>query len=102
VFGGQNIFDPIDSPDIATNGRAVQANVITGGVLMAASRRYGEDIRSIGQALEARDIIDFELKRLADSYVIQGMPQTTLAQSLPYHSVTMRFDFAFLCLEDKK
>jgi hypothetical protein len=75
VFGGQNIFDPIDSPDIATNGRAVQANVITGGVLMAASRRYGEDLRSIGQALEARDIIDFELKRLADSYVIQGMPE---------------------------
>jgi hypothetical protein len=42
---------------------------------MAASRRYGEDLRSIGQALEARGIIDFELKRLADLYVIQGMPE---------------------------
>ncbi len=42
---------------------------------MPASRRYGEDLRSIGQALEARDIIDFELKRLADLYVIQGMPE---------------------------
>ena len=42
---------------------------------MAASRRYGEDLRSIGQALEARDIIDFELKRLADLYVIQGIPE---------------------------
>ena len=37
---------------------------------MAASRLYGEDLRSIGQALEARDIIDFELKRLAESYII--------------------------------
>ena len=42
---------------------------------MAASRRYDEDLRSIGQALEARDIIDFELKRLVDLYVIQGMPE---------------------------
>ena len=41
---------------------------------MAASRRYGEDLRSIGQALEARDIIDFELKRLAESYIILGTP----------------------------
>jgi hypothetical protein len=42
---------------------------------MAASKRYDENLRSIGQALEARDIIDFELKRLADLYVIQGMPE---------------------------
>jgi hypothetical protein len=41
---------------------------------MAASRRYGEDLRSIGQALEARDIIDFELKCLADLYIIRGTP----------------------------
>jgi hypothetical protein len=42
---------------------------------MAPTRRYDEDLRAIGQALEARDIIDFELKRLADLYVIQGMPE---------------------------
>ena len=40
---------------------------------MATMRRYDEDLRSVGQALEARDIIDFELKLLADSYVIDGM-----------------------------
>jgi hypothetical protein len=41
---------------------------------MVASRHYGEDLSSIGQALEARDIIDFELKRLAESYIILGTP----------------------------
>jgi hypothetical protein len=40
---------------------------------MATMRRYDEDLRSVGQALEARNIIDFELKLLADSYVIDGM-----------------------------
>jgi hypothetical protein len=39
------------------------------------ARCYAEDLRSIGQALEARDIIDFELKRLADLYVIQAVPE---------------------------
>jgi hypothetical protein len=44
---------------------------------MAATRRYDEDLRAIGQALEARDISVFELKRLADNYIIQGMPDQT-------------------------
>ncbi len=44
---------------------------------MAATRRYDEDLRAIGQALEARDISVFELKRLADNYVIQGTPEQT-------------------------
>ena len=44
---------------------------------MAATRRYDEDLRSVGQALEARDIIDFELKRLVNNYIIQGMPDQT-------------------------
>jgi hypothetical protein len=42
---------------------------------MATMRRYDEDLRSVGQALEARNIVDFELKLLADSYVIDGMPE---------------------------
>ncbi len=43
---------------------------------MAATRRhYDEDLRAIGQALEARDISVFELKRLADNYIIQGLPE---------------------------
>jgi hypothetical protein len=44
---------------------------------MAATRRYDEDLRAIGQALEARDISVFELKRLADNYIIQGVPDQT-------------------------
>jgi hypothetical protein len=44
---------------------------------MAAARRYDEDLKAIGQALEARDISVFELKRLADNYVIQGLPEQT-------------------------
>src|SRR6266705_1861574 len=44
---------------------------------MAAARRYDEDLRAIGQAFEARDISVFELKRLADNYVIQGLPEQT-------------------------
>jgi len=44
---------------------------------MAAARRYDEDLRAIGQVLEARDISVFELKRLADNYVIQGTPEQT-------------------------
>jgi hypothetical protein len=41
---------------------------------MAGTRHYDEDLRAIGQALEARDISVFELKRVEGLYVIQGMP----------------------------
>jgi hypothetical protein len=44
---------------------------------MAAKRRYDEDLRAIGQALEARDINVFVLKQLAENYVIEGMPDPT-------------------------
>jgi hypothetical protein len=44
---------------------------------MAATRRYDEDLRTIGQALEARDISVFELKRLSDNYIVQGIPDQT-------------------------
>ncbi len=44
---------------------------------MAPTRHYDEDLRAIGQALEARDISVFELKHLADWYVIQGTPEQT-------------------------
>jgi hypothetical protein len=44
---------------------------------MAASKPYDEDLRSIGQALEARNITVFELKRIRDMYIIQGMPEQT-------------------------
>ena len=41
---------------------------------MAATRRYDEELRSIGQALEARDISVFELKQTAENYIIEGTP----------------------------
>jgi len=44
---------------------------------MAATRHYDEDLRAIGQALEAKDISVFELKRMADWYVVQGTPEQT-------------------------
>ena len=44
---------------------------------MAATRRYDEDLRAIGQALEARDINVFVLKRLAENYAIEAMPEQT-------------------------
>jgi hypothetical protein len=44
---------------------------------MAATKSYDEHLRSIGQALEARNISVFELKRLGDRYIIQGMPEQT-------------------------
>jgi len=44
---------------------------------MVAVRRYDEDLRAIGQALEARDISNFELKRLNDAYIISGVPEQT-------------------------
>jgi len=39
---------------------------------MAATRRYDEELRAIGQALEAKDISVFELKQTADNYIIEG------------------------------
>jgi hypothetical protein len=44
---------------------------------MASMRRYDEDLRAIGQALEARDISVFEVKRLADNYIIEVEPEQT-------------------------
>jgi hypothetical protein len=44
---------------------------------MASMRRYDEDLRAIGQALEARNINVFVLKQLAENYVIEVMPDDT-------------------------
>ena len=41
---------------------------------MATETCYGEDFRSIGQALEAKNVRSFELKRLGDWYILQGVP----------------------------
>jgi hypothetical protein len=44
---------------------------------MAAKRHYDEELRTVGQALEARDINVFVLKQLAENYVIEVMPDDT-------------------------
>ena len=44
---------------------------------MVAKRRYDEDLRAIGQALEARDISVFVLKRLADDYALESLSEQT-------------------------
>jgi hypothetical protein len=44
---------------------------------MATPRHYDEDFRSIGQALEAKDISVFEIKWLTGMYVIHGTPEQT-------------------------
>src|SRR5262245_12346527 len=44
---------------------------------MAATRHYDEELRSVGQALEARHISIFELKQTAENYVVQGTPDET-------------------------
>jgi hypothetical protein len=41
---------------------------------MAGTNRYDVELRAIGQALEARDISVFELKRLGDHYIVRGEP----------------------------
>jgi hypothetical protein len=43
---------------------------------------YSEALRSIGQALEAKHIISFELKRLADIYTIQNVSQEQVSSKL--------------------
>jgi hypothetical protein len=38
---------------------------------------YDEDLRAIGQTLEAKNVSVFELKKLGDWYIIQGVPDQT-------------------------
>ena len=40
---------------------------------MAGSRRYGEELRAVGQALEAKGITDFELNNLKAGYYIKDL-----------------------------
>jgi hypothetical protein len=40
---------------------------------MATEPFYGEDFRSIGQALEAKNVRTFELRRLGDWYIVRGV-----------------------------
>jgi hypothetical protein len=41
---------------------------------MAVKKRYDEDLRAIGQALEAKEVSVFDLKILGDWYIVQAAP----------------------------
>ena len=58
---------------------------------MATEISYGEDFRSIGQALEAKNVSSFELKRLGDWYVLQGVPPGTGSVRSKLHKFKLRF-----------
>ena len=58
---------------------------------MATEIRYGEDFRSIGQALEAKHIRAFELKRMGDWYILQGVPPEDNSLQAKTHKFKFRF-----------
>jgi hypothetical protein len=58
---------------------------------MASEISYGEDFRSIGQALEAKNVRSFELKRLGDWYILQGVPSRDASLRSKLHKFKMRF-----------
>jgi hypothetical protein len=58
---------------------------------MATETCYGEDFRSIGQALEAKNVRSFELKRLGDWYILQGVPSEDRSLRSKLHKFKMRF-----------
>jgi hypothetical protein len=60
-------------------------------ISMATETSYGEDFRSIGQALEARNVRSFELKRLGDWYILQGVPPGARPVRSKLHKFKLRF-----------
>ena len=58
---------------------------------MATETFYGEDFRSIGQALEAKNIRAFELKRLGDWYIVRGVTVGDGPLRSKMHKFKLRF-----------
>ncbi len=58
---------------------------------MATETSYGEDFRSIGQALEAKNVRSFELKRLGDWYILEGVPPEEGSLRSKLHKLKLRF-----------
>ncbi|HEY7319237.1 MAG TPA: hypothetical protein VIE89_16855 [Candidatus Binatia bacterium] len=58
---------------------------------MAEEISYGEDFRSIGQALEARNVRSFGLKRAGDWYILEGVPPAQDSLRSKLHKFKMRF-----------
>lgn len=58
---------------------------------MASEISYGEDFRCIGQALEARNVRSFGLKRAGDWYILEGVPPAEDSLRSKLHKFRMRF-----------
>jgi hypothetical protein len=61
-------------------------------ISMATETSYGEDFRSIGQALEGKNVHSFELKRVGDWYILQGVP---MARDSSFRSKLHKFKLRF-------
>src|SRR5215813_9404510 len=66
-------------------------NSVGGERISMATENYGEDFRSIGQALEAKNVRSFELKRLGDWYILQGVPPGSGSVRGKVHKFKLRF-----------
>jgi hypothetical protein len=58
---------------------------------MATETFYDEDFRSIGQALETKNIRVFELRRLGDWYIVTGVPEGDGSHRSMVHKFKLRF-----------
>ena len=58
---------------------------------MAGEISYGEDFRCIGQALEAKNVRSFGLKRAGDWYILEGVPPAQDSLRSKLNKFKMRF-----------
>src|SRR5215470_17284940 len=72
-------------------GKKSLTNSVEGERILMATENYGEDFRSIGQALEAKNVRSFELKRLGDWYILQGVPPGSGSVRGKVHKFKLRF-----------
>src|SRR5215472_15329912 len=72
-------------------GKKSLTNSVGGERISMATENYGEDFRSIGQALEAKNVRSFELKRLGDWYILQGVPPGSGSVRSKVHKFRIRF-----------
>jgi len=72
-------------------GKKSLTNSVGGERISMATENYGEDFRSIGQALEAKTVRSFELKRLGEWYILQGVPPGSGSVRSKVHKFKLRF-----------
>jgi hypothetical protein len=75
-----------------TSREQLPTNFPDGGrIPMTTKTSYSEDFRSIGQALETKNIRSFELKRLGDRYILEGVPAEGSSLRSKLHKLKLRF-----------